>query len=199
MPFRYIYIRDGAIFNVKMVRSLSLKNLVEAPVVAEVDIFDFDDTLVKTKSHIYLTTRDGEFVSLTPGEYAVYEPQPGDTFDFSDFEQVKSPTPISHMLLKLHYAIRNLGPANVFILTARGHAEPIRIFLEEMGVSGIDIIALGDSNPRAKAAIIRDEILSRGVKLVKFFDDSSKNVAAVKALRYDPEIPSDVRIISVKV
>jgi len=103
------------------------------------------------------------------------------------------------MLLKLHYAIRNLGPANVFILTARGHAEPIRIFLEEMGVSGIDIIALGDSNPQAKAAVIRDEILSRGVKLVKFFDDSSKNVAAVKALRYDPEIPSDVRIISVKV
>jgi len=182
-----------------MVQLLSLKNLMEAPVVAEVNIFDFDDTLVKTKSHIYLTTRDGEFVALTPGEYAVYDPQPGDTFDFSDFEQVKSPTPISHMLLKLHYAIRNLGPANVFILTARGHAEPIRIFLEEMGVSGIDIIALGDSNPQAKAAVIRDEILSRGVKLVKFFDDSSKNVAAVKALRYDPEIPSDVRIISVKV
>ena len=48
-------------------------------------IFDFDDTLVKTKSHIYITHRDGKKSKLSPGEYAVYTPKQGDQFDFSDF------------------------------------------------------------------------------------------------------------------
>ena len=178
---------------------ISLRLLFEAPVVAEINVFDFDDTLVKTKSHIYLTTAAGESVALTPGEYAVYDPKPGDTFDYSDFEQVKNPSPISHMLLKLRYAIRTLGNRNVFILTARGAAEPIRMFLEELGISDIDIVALGNSDPLAKAEVIKDEILTRGVKLVKFYDDSFKNIAAVKALRYDEDIPEDVQIISVRV
>jgi hypothetical protein len=172
---------------------------METPAVAEVNVFDFDDTLVKTKSHIYLTTVQGESIVLTPTEYAVYDSQPGDKFDYSDFEHVKSPSPIMHMLLKLRYAIRNLGSQNVFILTARGAADPIRMFLEEMGVSGVDIVALGTSDPQAKADVIRDEILTRGIKLVKFYDDSFKNIAAVKDLRNDPELPDDVQIIAVRV
>jgi len=146
-----------------------------------------------------LTTVDGEHRALTPGEYAVYDPKPGDAFDYSDFERVQSPSPITHMLLKLKYSIRNLGVDNVFILTARGAAEPIRMFLEEMGVSGIDIIALGNSDPQSKAEVIKDEILMRDVKLVKFYDDSFKNIAAVKALRDDPELPNDVQIMAIKV
>ena len=51
----------------------------------------------------------------------------------------------------------------------------------------------------AKADVIRSEILTRGVKLIKFFDDSLKNVAAVKALNRDPTIPDDVQIMSIKV
>ena len=191
--FDYCYI-----VNISML-PLNLKYLMESVVVAEVNVFDFDDTLVKTKSRIYLTTAEGVSITLTSGEYAVYESKPGDVFDFSDFEQIKNPSPISHMLLKLQYAIRNLGPANVFILTARGDAEPIRTFLKEMGISGINIIALGNSNPMAKADVIRSEILTRGVKLIKFFDDSLKNVAAVKALNRDPAIPDDVQIMSIKV
>lgn len=178
---------------------LSLKLLLEAPAVAEINVFDFDDTLVKTKSHIYLTTAAGENIALTPGEYAVYDRKPGDIFDYSDFEQVKNPSPISHMLLKLRYAMRTLGNHNVFILTARGAAEPIRTFLEEIGISDIDVIALGTSDPQAKAEVIKDEILSRGIKLVKFYDDSIKNIAAVKSLRYDEDVPKDVQIISVRV
>jgi hypothetical protein len=37
-------------------------------------VFDFDDTLVKTKSHIYVKHGDGKESKLTPGEYAIYEP-----------------------------------------------------------------------------------------------------------------------------
>ena len=35
-------------------------------------IFDFDDTLVKTNSFIYVTHKDGKTSKLSPGEYAVY-------------------------------------------------------------------------------------------------------------------------------
>jgi phosphoglycolate phosphatase-like HAD superfamily hydrolase len=34
-------------------------------------VFDFDDTLVKTTSFIYVTHADGKKQKLTPGQYAV--------------------------------------------------------------------------------------------------------------------------------
>jgi hypothetical protein len=38
-------------------------------------VFDFDDTLVKTNSFIYVKHGDGKESKLTPGEYAIYEPK----------------------------------------------------------------------------------------------------------------------------
>ena len=178
---------------------LSLSVLLESAAAIEINVFDFDDTLVKTKSKIYLVTQDGKHTSLTPAEFAMYESQPGDSFDFSDFQDVKQPTIMSHMLLKLKYAIRTLGSNNVFILTAREVALPIITFLEGVGISGIDVIALGNSDPLAKANNIKQQILARRIKLVRFYDDSIKNVAAVKALKRDISIPRDVQIISIKV
>jgi phosphoglycolate phosphatase-like HAD superfamily hydrolase len=54
-------------------------------------VFDFDDTLVKTSSYIYVTHKDGRKSKLTPGQYAVYKEKEGDVFDFRDFQQVKNP------------------------------------------------------------------------------------------------------------
>lgn len=170
--------------------------LSEAVRSGEVNVFDFDDTLVRTNSRIYLKTEDGEIDALTPHEYATYEPQPGDTFDFSDFEDVLNPEPIMHMLLKIRLAIRDLGNENVFVLTARGYDEPIRKFLESVGVKGIRIVALGTSDPEAKAETIRQEIRSRNLNTVKFYDDSAKNIAAVKGIR--DEFPG-VQILAVKI
>lgn len=170
--------------------------LAEAAKSGEINIFDFDDTLVRTDSRIYLRTEDGEISSLTPHEYATYEPQPGDKFDFSEFEDVKDPEPIMHMLLKMKMAIRDLGLDNVFVLTARGYPKPIQEFLEGVGVSGVRIVALGTSDPAAKAEAIRKEITSRGVTSVKFFDDSAKNIAAVKELR--SEFPG-VQILAMRI
>ena len=42
-------------------------------------VFDFDDTLVKTTSFIYVTNK-GKTRKLTPGQYAVYKEKPGDEF-----------------------------------------------------------------------------------------------------------------------
>ena len=54
-------------------------------------IFDFDDTLVKTNSFIYITHKDGRKSKLSPGQYAVYTQRPGDVMDFTDFQKVNDP------------------------------------------------------------------------------------------------------------
>jgi hypothetical protein len=99
-------------------------------------------------------------------------------------------------MLKLRMAIQDFGEKNVFILTARGNPGPVREFLDSQGVPNIRIFAVGTSDPQAKAKVIEDEVLSRGIKRVKFYDDASKNITAVRALRDD--LPG-VEIIAVKV
>ena len=155
---------------------------------SEIHVFDFDDTLVKTKSKIYLTSRDevGNEVkrSLTPREYAQYKRQHGDVFDYSDFEDVIEPEPIQPMMLNLRKSIQNLGINNVFILTARSNPMPIRMFLNTQGIPEIRIFAIGTSAPEAKANVIKKEIMSRNnINGVTFYDDVAKNAAAVRALR----------------
>ena len=175
------------------------RTLLETAAPSEVNIFDFDDTLVHTTSSIYLTTKEGKSLKLTSAEYAVYRPAEGDSIDYSDFELVDGAQPIAHMILKLQYAIRNLGLNNVFILTARSSSKPISRFLDGLGVSGIRVVALGSSNPQHKVDVIRDEIIKRGVQIVRFYDDSAKNVAAVLAMRQDPTIPRSVQIIATRI
>ena len=58
-------------------------------------VFDFDDTLVKTTSFIYVTNK-GKTRKLTPGQYAVYKEKPGDEFDFKDFQKVQNPNEIDN-------------------------------------------------------------------------------------------------------
>ena len=44
-------------------------------------IFDFDDTLVKTNSFIYVTHRNGMKTKLSPGQYAKYDTRDGITIE----------------------------------------------------------------------------------------------------------------------
>jgi phosphoglycolate phosphatase-like HAD superfamily hydrolase len=48
-------------------------------------IFDFDDTLVKTNSFIYVTHRNGMKTKLSPGQYAKNDTRDGDSFVFIPF------------------------------------------------------------------------------------------------------------------
>jgi hypothetical protein len=171
---------------------------------SEIHVFDFDDTLVKTKSKIYLTSRDevGNEVkrSLTPREYAQYKRQHGDVFDYSDFEQVIEPEPVKPMMLNLMKSIRDSGIDNVFILTARGNSVPVREFLNSQGIPEIRIFAVGTSDPEAKANVIKDEVLSRDdISEVTFYDDAAKNIMAVRALRDNLRGIKNVKIKTVMV
>ena len=155
-------------------------------------VFDFDDTLVQTNSHIYITHKTGKKSKLTPGEYAVYEPKKGDKFDFSDFDKVNQPQEIKGVTRLLKNIVR-VGGSEIVILTARGAYMPIKRYLADIGLTGIYVVALADANPQKKADWIEDKIKS-GVTDVFFIDDSHKNISAVQSLsKKYPNISLKVR------
>ena len=156
-------------------------------------VFDFDDTLVQTKSNIYITHKDGKKSTLTPGEYAVYEPKKGDKFDFSDFEKVKQPQEIKGVTDLLRKLAKAEGERSIVILTARGVYKPIKDYLSDIGLRDIYVVALNSADPQDKADWIEQKI-KEGYNDVFFIDDSHKNVQAVKALEKKyPNVKMQVR------
>ncbi len=158
-------------------------------------VFDFDDTLSKMNATIYVTHKDGTNTELSPAEFAVYEPRPGDDFDFKDFDKIiKGATPISVNIDALKQAHRDPG-AKTTILTARSIAYPVKRYLEkEHALKNIYVVALGSSNPMDKAKWIEDQI-KKGYDDIYFIDDSAKNIAAVKTLidKY-PDVQMDIEL-----
>jgi hypothetical protein len=146
-------------------------------------ISDFDDTLVKTKSIIRVTDVSGNTRELTPAQYAVYEKKPGDQFDYSDFDDLIDPVGIPRYIRTLKRAISSKKIDKVVILTARGSERPISKFLQSVGiVSGVKIVALGNSDPEHKKEYLRKQ-LQQGYTRMAFADDSEKNIRATKELR----------------
>lgn len=158
-------------------------------------VFDFDDTLVNTKSHIYVSHGDGKKSTLTPGEYAIYEPKKDDKFDFSDFQKVNQPQEIKGVTKLLRNVIKAEGDRTTVILTARSAYKPVKDYLKDIGIDGVYVVALADADPQKKADWISDKIKS-GYNDVFFIDDSHKNVAAVSALKKKhPEVKLKVRTV----
>ena len=142
-------------------------------------VYDFDDTLVKTNSFIYVTHKDGKTSKLSPGQYAVYKEQPGDKFDYKDFQQVTNPQIIKGYVELLRRMVNSGGSREVFILTARSAERPVSQFIKDLGIKGVTVVALGDNNPEKKADWIEDKVKA-GFDDVFFVDDSPKNIDAVR-------------------
>lgn len=149
-------------------------------------VFDFDDTLVQTDSMVILHKASGEIIEQTPAEWAVYKPERGDEFDFSEFRgQLKNPREIKDYMDVLRRVLGAGGSRRTAILTARGGSgKNIMEFLREIGIdtSGLEIIPLGNSDPQAKADWIESQI-EQGYDDIFFMDDSSKNIGVVQALQ----------------
>ena len=146
-------------------------------------VFDFDDTLVFTKSFIYVKTKDGKEKKLTPGEYAVYNEKPGEEYDFRDFYSVQEPQELRRITKVLKRIIQKNGGDGVFILTARPQAvdKHVQQYLKDIGINQkIPVTGLQNNDPKAKAKWIEDKIDNEGYDDVYFADDSIKNVNAVK-------------------
>ena len=146
-------------------------------------VFDFDDTLVKTTSFIYVTNK-GKTRKLTPGQYAIYNTKPGDTFDFSDFSKVQNPYEIKKITKVLRRIVQSSGGQGVHILTARAAYKPIRQYLKDIGInmSKIYVTALASNDPKDKSDWVEDKIDNEGYDDVYFADDSLKNVNSMKSM-----------------
>lgn len=144
-------------------------------------ILDFDDTLVRTTSYIYITHKDGKTTKMTPGEYAVYKPRKGDVFDYSEFQSVNHPVEIKQMTNKLRKMVRDQVGKGIYILTARSVYKPIIKYLNDIGINSkkLYVIALNSSDPKGKSQWIEKMIDKKGFDDVYFADDSEKNIKAV--------------------
>ena len=145
-------------------------------------VFDFDDTIAETNSKIKIKHSNGEVEILNSEEYAKYQGQPGDKFDFSDFDKViREAEPIQHIIDLLKKDLSD--PTNkVTVLTARMLAYPVRRYLKTLGLDAY-VIAVGGVEPERKTNWIADHIENKGYDDVVFIDDSEPNRRAIKALR----------------
>lgn len=157
-------------------------------------VFDFDDTLVVTDAKVWVTPEKGERFALTPGEFAVYEKKPGDAMDYTEFRQLINPRAIAWTGHILRNVYDKYGPEGLVILSARSTPEPIVQFLNDAGMPGIEVKALDNADPKVKAAWVDTWIREKNLDYVEFFDDSHKNIAAVKQLKHDhPDVHIVVR------
>ena len=157
-------------------------------------VFDFDDTLVKSNSKVFLI-RNGEKKEMTPGEFAIYKKKPGDEFDFSEFDRVIEPKQIKSMFKVFKNIYKASGSRRLTILTARAAYKPVRQFLKDVGFRNVYVVALGDANPQKKADWIQSQI-QKGYNDILFLDDSPMNVKVVKKLKQKyPNIKMDARVV----
>ena len=157
------------------------KGVKEAQGQKKLRVFDFDDTLVHVDATIYITHKDGSKEGLTPAEYAVYVPQEGDTFNFSEFSSViKKAKPLESNIQDLIKSY-NDPTEKTTILTARLLGYPVKKYLKDEFNIEPYVVGLGSSDPQDKARWIESQI-KKGYNDIEFRDDSKKNVDAVADL-----------------
>lgn len=140
-------------------------------------VFDFDDTLFKSECCVVVKRKSGKTIKLSTHEYAMFSANPGDKFDFSEFERYPvNPKPIKENVSKMVELVRVLGIDNVMILTARGQAEPVEQVLRDFGLPSVFVAAVDSTLPEAKAQFVEMTVSTEGYDQVILFEDNSKNI-----------------------
>jgi hypothetical protein len=161
-------------------------------------IFDLDDTLFETEAKVIVTSSDGTSREITPAEYAVYEPQPGDKFDFSQFQTLINPTLIRSIGKRFYKIVTSSnGDRKTVILTARGSeaAPHIRDIIRKYFRVNVEVVTLGTGDPMAKANWILNKIQNEGYNDIFFVDDSSKNILAT--YRTIKDLPIKYKLVDI--
>jgi DNA-binding ferritin-like protein len=145
-------------------------------------VFDFDDTLVSSQGSVSIKKSNGENLNLDSATFAHYKPSDGDELDFGAFNDVINPRIIKKNFDHLKASLAQ-PDTKVVILTARskGAETSVTKFLESLGVKGVQVVGLQSSDPEDKANWIDQAIEAEHAEQMDFFDDSSANAAAVAA------------------
>ena len=165
-----------------------------------ISVFDFDDTLAKTKEKVIVNNADGTSVEISAAKFAESATQlesEGATFDFSNFEGVSDGTkkgPLADLALRRQ---DKFGSKDIFVLTARPQisASAIKTFLDGIGLNLPleNITGLADGTPAAKGRWVASKA-AEGYNDFYFADDSLKNVEAVQEVLSQVDVDSKVQI-----
>ena len=173
-----------------MVNSLTTRVLAskKSPKPKGISIFDFDDTLAKTKEKVIVNMADGSVKEISAAEFAREAgnlTEAGATFDFSNFENVSLDTaegPLADLARKRQ---GKFGSGDIFVLTARPNSAgpAIQQFLKSIGINIplSNITGLADGSPQAKVDFVLNKT-AEGYNDFYFADDSFANVKAVSQI-----------------
>jgi hypothetical protein len=179
-------------------KALELARKLDQPV-KKIRVFDFDDTLARTKSNVLYTMPDGTTGAIDAATFAKEAGNmeaEGAQWDFSEFSKVMQGS--KGPLLDVAKIIADKrGTKDVFVLTARpaNAAGPIKEFLASMGldIPIANITGLGDGTPQAKAGWIMGKA-AEGYNDFYFADDHTGNVKAVKDVLSQIDVKSKVQL-----
>jgi len=164
-----------------------------------ISVFDFDDTLAKTKEKVIVNNSDGTTTELSAAQFAEQASDleaEGATFDFSNFDNVVNAKkgPLADLALKRQ---DKFGSKDIFVLTARPQiaAEGIKKFLDGIGLNLplSNITGLENGTPGAKGNWVASKA-AEGYNDFYFADDAYKNVQAVQEVLSQIDVNSVVQV-----
>lgn len=162
-------------------------------------VFDMDETLFETYAKIRVIKNNEIIKSLSNQEFNTYKLSKGETFDFTEFNDVSilmksKPLPflkVAQNIIKAAYA--KTSNSKFYILTARGEVirDGIYKLLKKYGIDTKIkyIYCIGDESVRTNKNIseIKKEVLTKIVANTKgdttFFDDDDKNLELAKQIK----------------
>lgn len=163
-----------------------------------ISVFDFDDTLARTKSNVLYTMPNGKRDKLNAEQFAKRGDellQKGAEFDFSEFSKVVK-AELGPLFKEAQKKAGKFTTKDIFVLTARpaASAKAIRDYLKSEGldIPFENITGLGDSRAEAKAEWMTGKV-AEGYNDFYFADDAIKNVKAVKQALDLFDVKSDVQ------
>ena len=158
------------------------------------NVYDFDDTLAFTKEEVFIRDKKGNLIKkLSPSEYAVYEKGSDEISDYQDFKYVNNADPNNNIINRFKISLSNPHTReSTYILTARGleAGKWIHNFLikNKIYLEDEHIITLDSNNPLDKSNWIKNKMVELNIPKVYFWDDSVRNVNAVRNLKDDLEL-----------
>jgi hypothetical protein len=167
-------------------------------------LFDVDDTLIKSDVKVHVI-KNGEVIKkLSSTEFNSYKLQPGESFDYSEFEDEDILNNRSVFLKYWDTLQREYKDGtHIGILTARSNKDMFYRFFKSNGITIKNelVFAINDPKLNLKGSTIEErkaEVIKRlakwGYKTMVFFDDNEANLKTAKKL----EKTCDIKIHTVK-
>ena len=164
-----------------------------------ISVFDFDDTLAKTKSNVLYTLPNGTKGKLNATEFAKKSEAleaKGAKFDFSEFSKVVKGE-LGPLFAEAKKKEGKYTNKDIFVLTARpaNSALAIHEFLKSEGleIPMENIVGLGNGAAKAKSEWMVGKV-AEGYNDFYFADDAIKNVEAVRNALDLFDVKSDVQL-----